>query len=189
MLVLIAGILGGALHMAQSALEKGENKILQMERLKVSYTLMEAQIQSLQPYLAAPDGQRKIFFSGSRDKLLISSSYSLWRTTRSNVVVAYEVAQNATGKQSLKVTERLSFQEMTDETNLLDGCDGIHFDYFMKNGLEEGTWVADWSGSETAIPEKIRINLDCNGRKISYVFNAFAKPSEVTLSSRISVKK
>ncbi|MEE9910471.1 MAG: prepilin-type N-terminal cleavage/methylation domain-containing protein [Deltaproteobacteria bacterium] len=182
LLVMITGILGGALHMAHSSLQRGEKKILQLERMKVSYFLMEAQIQSLLPYRNEPDGPR-IFFAGSRDTLRMLSGYSLWRSTRGNVVVSYDVLTGPSGKQRLQVTERLPFQEMADETTLFENCDRIEFSYFQKTGLAEGKWVDNWSGENAAIPAEIRLDLACRGRHLSYLFNAFAKPTEAAQSS------
>lgn len=188
LLVLIVGVLGGALHMAHSALYRGEKKMHALERLKVSYFLMEAQIQSLQPYQNGPDGP-KIFFAGGPNKLRLLSAYSLWRGAAGTVEVTYEVVAGTRGKQTLKVTERLPFQEKTDETTLLENCEKIQLDYFLKSGLEEGKWVENSGDINVTIPEKIRIHLICGATGLTYEFNAFAKPSEVAVAIQTGAGK
>jgi len=189
MLVLITLILGGALHMAHSGLLRGEKKVHQLERLKTSYLLMGSQIQSLLPFYTDQEKQKKIYFTGSTDKLMIFSNYSLWQNTKGNVLVTYEILPNERGKQSLKVTEQTPFQDTKDEATLLDDCDGIGFNYFLKNGLEEGKWVDTWSDSEASLPDKIRVTMTCGGKTISYLYNVLTKPSEVTLSTLTSFNK
>jgi len=188
LLVLITGVLGGALHMAHSALSRGEKKVREMERLMTSYSLMEAQIQSLMPYKYGQDGP-KIFFEGREDKLRIFTAYSIWRGTGGSVLATYDVVSGAMGKQNLKVTEQLPFQDAADEAILFANCDKIRFDYFLKAGQDEGKWLSDWADINTTIPEKIGINLACGPSRFRYEFNAFAKPLEVTVAIQAGVKK
>lgn len=187
LLVLITGVLGGALHMAQSALSRGEKKVRELETLKTSYALMEAQIQSLIPYKYGPDGP-KIFFEGQPDKLRIYTAYSIWRGGGS-VLATYDVVSGALGRQNLKVTEQLPFQDEADETILFANCDKIQFEYFSQAGKEEGKWLSGWGDINTTIPEKIGIHLTCGPSRLRYEFQPPAKPLEVTTALPAGAKK
>ncbi|MRR14993.1 MAG: prepilin-type N-terminal cleavage/methylation domain-containing protein [Deltaproteobacteria bacterium] len=188
LLVLITGVLGGALHMAHSALSRGEKKVRDLETLKTSYALMEAQIQSLMPYKYGPDGP-KIFFEGRSDKLRILTAYSIWRGGGGGVLATYDVVPGAPGKQNLKVTEQLPFQDAADETILFANCDTIQFEYFLQAGQDEGKWLSGWGDVHTTIPEKIGINLTCGTSRLRYEFKAPAKPLEVTTARPSGAKK
>jgi len=188
LLVLITGVLGGALHMAHSALSRGEKKVRELERFTTSYVLIEAQIQSLMPYKYGQDGP-KIFFEGRQDKLRIMTAYSIWRGAGGSVLATYDVVSGAAGKQSLKVTEQLPFQEATDEAILFANCDKIQFDYFLKAGQDEGKWLSEWGDVNTTIPERIGIDLTYGPSRLRYEFTAFAKPLEVIVAAKAGVRK
>jgi len=188
MLALITGIMGWALSMSQRTLDKGERKIHYLERMKVSFSLLESQIISLFPYQYEDEGEKKLFFYGGKDKLMFASNYSLWRGTRGNTFVTYDIQTNEKGKQFLKITEQLIGLEAKNETILFDDCTGIHFEYFLKNALEEGKWVDRWPADEKGLPDKIRINIMQNTKKVDLLVNAYVKP-DTTLSSLEKMNK
>src|SRR5271157_6364695 len=115
MLALIAGILGWTLNMAHRTLDKGERKIHYLEKEKVSFSLVESQIQSLFPYQYDDEGEKKLFFSGGKDKLMFASNYSLWRGTQGNTFATYDIQTNEQGRQFLRITEQTIGLETKDE--------------------------------------------------------------------------
>lgn len=187
MLGLIAGILGWTLNMAYRTVDKGERKIHYLEREKVAFSLLESQISTLIPYQFDDEGEKKFFFSGRKDKLMFASNYSLWRGTRGNVFVAYEIQDNEKGKQLLLVTEQVIGLKINDEAVIFDDCDGINFEYFLKNALEEGKWMEEWPADEKGLPYKIKINISRAAKKISLVIKPSVKPT-MTLSSATTGK-
>lgn len=187
MLALIAGILGWALNMAYRTVEKGERKIQYLEREKTVFSLLESQILALFPYQYSDEEEKKIYFSGEKDKLIFASNYSLWRGTRGNVFVAYEVQTNEKGKKLLQLTEQVIGLKTKDETILLDDCDSINFEYFLKNALEEGNWIEEWSADEKGLPYKIKIIIVRNSKATSLIMNPPLK-ANMTLKSSASIK-
>jgi len=183
MLALITGIMGWTLSMAHRTLDKGEKKIHYLEREKVSFSLIESQIQSLFPYQIDDDeGQKKLFFTGGKDKLMFTSNYSLWRGTQGNTFVTYDIQTNEKGKQFLKITEQIIGLEEKNEAVLFDDCVSINFEYFLKNAFEEGKWLAEWPADEMGLPDKIKINIAYNTKKIALMFNSLIKPNTVLSS-------
>jgi prepilin-type N-terminal cleavage/methylation domain-containing protein len=188
MLALITGIMGWTLSMSHRTLDKGERKIHYLEREKASFSLLESQILSLFPYQYDDEGEKKLFFYGGKDKLMFASNYSLWRGTRGNTFVTYDIQTNEKGKQFLRITEQIIGLEAKNETILFDDCTGIDFEYFLKNAFEEGKWVDQWPADEKGLPDKIRININQNTKKIALLFNSFIKPV-TTLSSIAKINK
>jgi hypothetical protein len=183
MLALITGIMGWTLSMAHRTLDKGEKKIHYLEREKVSFSLIESQIQSLFPYQIDDDeGQKKLFFTGGKDKLMFASNYSLWRGTQGNTFVTYDIQTNEKGKQFLKITEQIIGLEEKNEAVLFDDCVSINFEYYLKNAFEEGKWLEEWPADEMGLPDKIKINIAYNTKKIALMFNSLVKPSTVLSS-------
>lgn len=185
MLALITGIMGWTLSMAHRTLDKGERKIHYLERVKVSFSLVESQIQSLFPYQYDDEGEKKLFFSGGKDKLMFSSNYSLWRGTRGNTFVTYDIQTNEKGKQFLRITEQIIGLEAKNETILFDDCTSINFEYFLKNAFEEGKWVEEWPADEKGLPDKIKINIAHNTKKIALMVNSLVKPTTALSSVAI----
>lgn len=186
MLALITAILGGSLRMAYRTLDKGEKKIYCLEQVKASFSLVESQIQSLFPYqYYDEEGQKKIFFTGGKDKIMFSSNYSLWYGTKGNTFVTYNIQTNEKGKQFIEVTERTVGLEAKNEAILFDDCTNINFEYFLKNAFEEGKWVEEWPADEKGMPDKVKINIDYGTKKIVLMINLFAKPNTVLSSAAV----
>lgn len=188
MLALITGIMGWTLNMAHRTLDKGERKIHDLERTKVSFSLLESQIMSLFPYQYDDEGEKKLFFSGGKDKLMFASNYSLWRGTSGNTFVTYDIQTNEKGKPFLKITEQIIGLEAKNEVILVDDCTGINFEYFLKNALEEGKWVDQWPTDEKGLPDKIRINIAYGAKNIALMINPPVKPA-VALASAAIINK
>jgi len=188
MLALITGIMGWTLSMAHRTLDKGERKIHYLERVKVSFSLVESQIMSLFPYQYDDAGEKKLFFSGRKDKLMFTSNYSLWRSTRGNNFVTYDIQSNEKGKQFLRITEQIIGLEAKNDTILFDDCSSINFEYYLKNAFEEGKWVDQWPVDEKGLPDKIKINIANNAKKITLMINPLVKPAMPLLSAVVIVK-
>lgn len=167
MLALIAGIMGWTLNAAHRTLEKGEKKINYLERERISFSLIESQILSLFPYQFEDDGQKRLFFFGSKDKLMFTSNFSLWRGTRGNAFVTYEIQSNEGNKSVLKITEQIIGLQEKNETILFNECNNINFEYFLKNVVEEGKWVTTWPEDEKGLPGKIKISIACGAKKLA----------------------
>lgn len=183
MLALITGIMGWTLSMAHRTLDKGEKKIHYLERKRASFSLVESQILSLFPYQYDDEGEKKLFFYGGKDKLMFTSNYSLWRGTRGNAFVTYEIQTNEKEKQFLKITEQVIGLEAKNETILFDDCTSINFEYFLKNAFEEGKWVEEWPADEKGLPDKIKINIARNTKKNTLMVKLPVKLTTVLSSS------
>ena len=156
-LVIIVVIIGGAMRLGYRSAEKGEKKIEFSERLRRSIDILESQIQSSLPLGVQEQGESHPYFSGGRKGLTVATNSSVWDGRRGYVVAEYVVRGEASGKESLFVTERSVGMEAGSETVLLKECDSVEFDYLEKGLTEdEAKWVGDWSSAEEA-PERIRV--------------------------------
>jgi prepilin-type N-terminal cleavage/methylation domain-containing protein len=175
MLAFIIGIISGALSLASQSLNRGAGKINSLERVKTSFSLVESQIQSLFVSQYVDQGEKKVLFSGQKDRLLFATNYSIWGGIKGNTLVEYAVEGDDKGKQNLKVTENTIGLDTKRETVLFTGYDKIFFEYFSKNIFEEGKWVDEWSKEEKGIPEKININLISGAKNMSLVVHIYVK--------------
>jgi type II secretory pathway component PulJ len=161
-------VIAGAMRLANRSIERGERKSEQLERLKVSFLVMDAQIQSAIPLVRADDEAGRLFFEGSGDAVRFASNYSLTGGYRGYVTVAYRVKPNGEGRSSLYIEENTIGVENAREMRLLDGLSEIRFEYFRKeNDADEttGEWVDTWT-DELLFPNKIRIHLARGGQKV-----------------------
>lgn len=182
MLALIIGIVSGALSLASQSLNKGSEKINSMERVRTSFSLVEAQIQSLFVSQLLDEAEKKNLFSGQKDRLLFSTNYSIWGGVKGNTLVEYAVEDDGRGKQFVRVTENTVGMETKRETVLFTGCDKIYFEYFLPSILEGGKWVDEWPADEKSIPEKININIISGAKKMSLLAHVFVKAPPVSSS-------
>jgi general secretion pathway protein J len=172
---IIIVILVGALRLGFRSVETGEQKIESLERMRVSFSIIDAQIQSqiLLTYqkeeAAEEETPEGYYFTGERDSLQLSTNYSIWGGQKGYVVVAYTVSSEGKGKTTLHASEHMVGVEETKETTLLDAFDDIYFEYFYKGPTDEvGNWVEQWTDTAT-IPEKIRIHLIKGGKDLALV--------------------
>jgi hypothetical protein len=182
MLALIIGIMSGALSLASQSLSRGEKKINDLERVKTSFSLIESQVQSLFPSQFDDQGEKKLLFSGTKDRLLFPTNYSIWGGKKGNTLVNYNVKTDEKGKQQLKVTENTLGLGTKREAILFTGYDKIYFEYFLKNIFEEGKWIDEWPADEKGIPEKIKFNLISGAKKTYLIVHIFVKAAPISSS-------
>lgn len=161
-------IIAGAMRLANRSVERGERRSEELERFKVSFLVMDAQIQSAIPLVRADDEAGRLFFEGSGDTVKFASNYSLTGGYRGYVTVTYRVRPNGEGRNSLYIEEKTIGVENTREMRLLDGLDEIRFEYFRKeNDADDttGEWVETWT-DELLFPRRIRVHVARAGQKI-----------------------
>lgn len=178
MLGIIVVIVTGAFRLGFNSLDKGEDSIKKMERIRASLSIIDAQIQSETPLGETEDGGDKTYyFSGERETLRLSTNYSIWGGERGYVVVSYKVISEDNGKQSLYASENIIGIENIREIKLLDSFDKIEFEYFSKGPTDEkGQWTDQWT-DEKNVPEKIRLNLTYGQKEFFFIIPMRVKGS------------
>lgn len=165
---LLVTVMAGAMRLAHRSIERGERKWEYLERFKVSFLVVDAQIQSAIPLVRADDEAGRLFFEGSEDSVKFASNYSLTGGYRGYVTVAYRVKPNGEGRSALYIEENTIGVENAREIKLFDGMEEIGFEYFRKeNDADDtaGEWVETWT-DELLFPRKIRVNLTRGGEKV-----------------------
>ncbi len=169
MLGIIMVILVGALRLGFRSVESGEKKIESLERMRVSLSMIDSQIQSQIPLTYQEEEATKYYFTGERDSLQLSTNYSIWGGQKGYVIVTYSVSPEEEGKSVLYASENIVGVEETKETKLLDAFDDIYFEYFYKGPTDEvGNWVEQWTDT-SKIPEKIKVHLMSGEKDLSLV--------------------
>ncbi len=169
MLGIIMVILVGALRLGFRSVESGEKKIESLERMRVSLSMIDSQIQSQIPLTYQEEEATKYYFTGERDSLQLSTNYSIWGGQKGYVIVTYSVSPEEGGKPILYASEHIVGVEETKETKLLDAFDDIYFEYFYKGPTDEvGNWVEQWTDT-SKIPEKIKVHLMSGEKDLSLV--------------------
>lgn len=186
LLAVIVGILTGALSLAYRTLEKGEKRIAVLERNKVVFSLMEAQIQSAFAAFYKEDGETKSWFAGDEESLTFASNYSIWRGAGGNCLVKYFIKTNDYGRSSLYAEEKVLGTEAADEIRLTDDYESITFEYYLESSLEEGKWVESWPEDEKNLPGKIRISFADGLKKKVLTAEVFIRANTATTKREIS---
>ncbi|MBP1748201.1 MAG: ral secretion pathway protein GspJ [Deltaproteobacteria bacterium] len=167
---LIVVIMAGAMRLSYRSIDRGEVKSNYLERLKVSFSLIDDQIQSAIPLVRRDDEEGRIFFEGSSDTVKFASNYSLTAGQRGYVIVTYRTRPGDEGTGALFVEENTVGVENTREIKLLEGISGVRFEYFRRESEAEeaaGEWVDTWT-DELLFPRKIRVTLTFPERKIVF---------------------
>lgn len=186
---IIAVIVAGAMRLGYRSVDAGERKIQSLERMRVSLTLIDSQIQSEIPLTIDEDGSRKYYFKGEKGTLLFPSNYSLWGGQMGYVVVTYSVLPDTQGKQTLWISENTIGTANKNETKLFDSLDEISFQYFYKGPTDQqGNWVEQWTDAAN-IPEKVRVRLVQGSRELSLVIPMRTKGLLTRQSSQPSAQE
>jgi prepilin-type N-terminal cleavage/methylation domain-containing protein len=170
LLATIVTIATGALRLGYRSITSGEKKMESIERFRASLYIINAQILSGVPLSFNREGIKQVYFAGSQDFMRLATNYSIWGGQRGYVIVEYRVAVENNGTKSLYASENLIGTERPRETKLLQGFDGIYFEYFVQDKTEElgGRWIVQWSDT-TKVPEKIRLRLIQGRKEISMI--------------------
>ncbi len=174
---LILVIVGGASRLGFRSVDSGERKIESLERFKVSLGFIDSQVQSMIPLTLQEEaaGDRNYLFKGERTSMQFPTRFSIWDDRGGYVTVTYTVETDGKGKQTLHASESIVGAENKRETDLFRSMDGISFEYFSKDPMEEeGAWVEQWTNRE-ALPEKIRMLLVDGSKKLSLIIPVRAK--------------
>jgi general secretion pathway protein J len=169
---IIIVILVGALRLGFRSVDTGEKKIDSIERMRVSLSIIDSQIQSQIPLSYEAEGVTQYYFSGARDSLQLSTNYSIWGGQKGYVIVSYRVSSEEEGKAVLYASEHIVGVEDVKETKLLDAFDDIYFEYFYKGPTDEvGNWVEEWTDT-SQMPSKIKIHLIKGGKDLPLIVPA-----------------
>ncbi len=169
LLVSIVLIAAGAMRLAYRSVANGQRKTDALERMRTSFFIINAQIESASPLLTAEDGSKQVQFEGARDSLRLATNYSIWAGRMGHVVVEYRVARDDLGRESLYATERIAETGKQRETMLFRGYDNIYFQYsdtIDPDVAEE--WADQWSDPEKT-PWKVKVVL-ISGRNAAIAF-------------------
>ena len=168
MLGIIVVILVGALRLGFRSVDSGERKADSLERMRVSLSVIDSQIQSQTALTYQEEEAQNYYFTGERDSLEFSTNYSIWGGQKGYVVVSYSVLEEK-GKAVLYASEHIVGVEETRGIKLLDAFDNIYFEYFYKGPTDEvGNWVEEWTDT-SQIPAKIKIHLIKGGKDIPLI--------------------
>lgn len=156
---IIIMIIIGALRLGLRSVESGEKKIELLQRMRNSFNIIDAQIQSQTPLSYEEDGERKYYFRGERTFMQFPTNYSVWGGEKGYVLATYSVLPDESGRQVLYISENVMGLSGSTQTTLFNSFDTIYFEYLYKDPTEEsGRWVDTWTDS-LYIPEKVRIHL------------------------------
>jgi general secretion pathway protein J len=93
MLGIIVVILVSALRLAFRSVDSGERKADYLERMRVSLSVIDSQIQSQTALTYQEEEATNYYFTGERDSLEFSTNYSIWGGQKGYVVVSYSVLE------------------------------------------------------------------------------------------------
>lgn len=163
LIVIIVAIAGGAIRLGYRSSDAGGKKIDTLERLRISFRIIDAQIQSEIPLTREGENGREFYFKGDEKTLQFPTNYSVWDGRRGYVLASYRIEPDGYGKQVMRISENTIGSEGRRETRLFDALDDISFEYFKKDALNEGDWIPEWTETNN-IPHKVRLHL-VEGRK------------------------
>lgn len=158
LLMVLAVIVAGTLRLGYRSLSSSEKITEAAQRMRSSWSVIDAQLQSQFPLMVGDEKEKKISFTGSRESLRFTTNYSLWGSRRGYLAVGYEVIENEQRRKALQATESLIGCAAVKRTKLFDGMDDIYFEYYEQPRDEESRWVGQWKDEKIG-PAKIRMHL------------------------------
>ncbi|MBP1729891.1 MAG: ral secretion pathway protein [Deltaproteobacteria bacterium] len=169
LIAIMAVIVTGAFRLGFRSTNAGEKKIEFLERLRRSFFIMDAQIQSTMLLTFDENGIQKPYFEGSTASLRVATNFSIWGGQRGYVVARYSAKPDGSGKFILVASENLVGTSQTRETTLLKDLDTVQFEYWLKDSLEEeGAWQEEWQ-DETRVPERVKVTVSHRGEEHALV--------------------
>lgn len=186
-IALIVLIIAGAMRLAHHSVESGEKKADLLERVRGSFSVINAQVQSQVPLTYMDDAEKKFYFTGQRELMTLATNYSIWAREKGYSVVTYKVDTDSDGKKFMTASEHTIGLEGLRETTLLTGCDSIYFEYFYKGPTdEEGSWIEEWT-EKTAVPEKMFLHVIMDKKDLSMIIPMRTTPTQPSQAAQGAV--
>jgi len=185
MVGIIVVIVAAAMKLGIQSVDRGENRINALERIRTSLNTIEAQIQSWIPLTYDDNGEKKRYFTTAVDSLQFATNYSIWGGEQGYTVVTYSIENDNAGKQTMKASENIVGMSNSRETKLLGSYDRIYFEYFLKGPTDEkGEWVDEWT-DDVLMPEKIKLHLVSGQRDFALIIpiRTIAPPPTATVNT------
>ncbi len=178
----IVSIVGISMGLACRSIETGEKRMGRLERFRVSWAILNAQIGSMMPLSYTIESEKKLYFKGSRSSLQISTNQSIWHGQQGYVLVKYTVESDKT----LKASENFIGVDNIREATLFENVEEMAFQYYFTDLDGAGQWLDEWV-EDRYIPEKTKINMRFEGEKYSIIipvrsFGSKASPVSTTAS-------
>ena len=168
LIVIITAIVGGAIRLGYRSSDSGEKKIDSLERLRMSFRIIDAQLQSEIPLTREGENGREFYFKGNEKSLQFSTNYSVWDGRRGYGLAIYRIEPDGYGKQVMHISENTIGSDSRRETKLFDALDDIYFEYFGEDATNEGKWISEWTAT-TGTPQKVRVHLVQGTKKYSII--------------------
>jgi general secretion pathway protein J len=192
LLAVVVVIVVSAMRLGFRSLEKGDRMVLSLERVRTSFSIIEAQLQSafsLAPPRDAQAGEPMVQFRGDAGAVEFLSYHSLWGGTKGPVAVSYRVVDDGNGKKSLVISETPVGMDALREAVLMESADDILFEFYYRGPTDEkGQWVERWE-QEDQLPPKVRLSIRKDRRLITLVAPLRLAPKEIrTVGAGSTVK-
>ena len=169
LVAIIVLIVAGAASLGYRSFSSGEKKLNEIERLRASLIIIDAQIQSGVPLTLEDGGVKQYYFVGEKDSLKFSTNHSIWGGQKGYVIVSYKVETDDQGKKRLIASEYKVGMRIRKRQGFLRVLKEITFDYYRQDAVdEEGEWVTQWEDEEM-MPTRIRLNLFMGANSLSYI--------------------
>jgi len=178
LLALMAVILYGAFYLGQRAVEKGQARAEESQRVRSVEEVLAGYIRSAYPYRPSPRDP-SIFFSGEENGLTFVSALSLGMGGRgmAEIIISWDGEGDGAGQLTLgeEVPLRLegesSAEGYRNRVVLGERVTGFRIEYLDPQG-NEGQWVNQWDGKEKrSLPRAIRLTQrGKRGEEIRWVF-------------------
>jgi prepilin-type N-terminal cleavage/methylation domain-containing protein len=166
---IIVAVMAGSLRYSLEAVERGENKIRTIERMRNAVNIVDSQIQSHIPLEIEEEGEQRFYFQGRRDYMQFMTNYSIWGGKRGHVAVSYSVQDKADGGQSLTASEHMISTSVKKKITLFDHLNAIHFEYLSRDLTDGSTnWIEVWDDDFT-LPEKVRLTVNNREKVLSVI--------------------
>jgi type II secretory pathway component PulJ len=181
-LMLIVGIIGGALRLSVRSWEKGEDEVEEFRKTRIVLAKLAQQLKSFYPYWLQQEQRWSLAFDGQSQALTFVSPVSLLSPFITGLVcVQYGFEYDGISDQGKNLIAR-EFRVIDGESlkaslsggaldgnpavTLLTDLEDLTFDYyFVPEDAEEGQWVPSWvmeeqeDAAEITLPKAVRITL------------------------------
>jgi general secretion pathway protein J len=178
---LIVIVISNAFSLGFRSIDRGEQTVESLERLRSSFRIISSQIQSEIPIKHEVEGEKQYYLKGNEKFLQLASNYSIFGGQKGYVLVKYTVEQdNDTRKYSLYASETVIGIDDEKRVKLLSGFDDIYFEYFFEDETEEGgEWAEEIEKDEQDIPSKISLHIVDGQKKYALVFPIRVKRQQI----------
>lgn len=167
-------IIGGALRLGISSVDRGKAEVEKIDRLRSLVLLLDRQISSAVQTTHTVNGENIVWFTGDNKGCSFLSTSSLWGRREGLIEITYAVEEGDREDFRITETERLPGEKDGLRLTIFPDLKDAEFAYFTYDTDGNPQWLKDWTEKDK-FPVAIALRIKGKALDHNLIFPLMSK--------------